>query len=152
MNAPIKLYNITPDGFSGLLPENAPYCSRGEIAQLHKETCQLLGIERLYPKILWSFSMHMRNAVGEACWWFDDLDKKQWRIQYCTKSWIALGAAGRRNTIVHEICHLAVEKIYGHNARRRKDQECVTDHGKHWQDLMEKCGEDPFMDVEYVYR
>lgn len=149
----IKLYNIFQDSFACFLPENSLYCNRQEIDILHRETCKKLGIDDVYQELLWSFSKHFRNTLGEASYWIDDHTKKmQWRIKYCSKSWIAIGELGRRNTIIHEVCHLAVEKLYGHNARPKRGEECVKDHGEHWQRLMHKCNEDPDLDIKWNYR
>jgi SprT-like family len=149
----IKLYNNISDPFAKFLPENSPYCSKHHIDNLHRETCKILDISDIYPEILWSFSKYFRDTLGEASYWIDDTTKKmQWRIKYCSKSWIAIGKAGRRNTIVHEICHLAVEKLYGHKARPKKGEERVEDHGEHWQNLMNRCKEDPFLVINWNYR
>jgi hypothetical protein len=64
---------------------------------------------------------------------------------------MAIGASGRRNTIIHEVCHLAVEKIYGHKKKVPKGEIPVLDHGEQWQDLMWKCGEHPFLEINWDY-
>ena len=148
----MKLYNIVSDPFAKLLPENSPYCTKKQINTLHRDTCKTLNISDIYPKILWSFTKNWRATLGEADYWEDDTGNMQWRIKYCSKSWIAIGKDGRKNTIIHEVCHLAVEKLYGHNARPKKGEECVEDHGEHWQDLMHKCNENPFLDIKWNYR
>jgi len=153
MIAQIKLYNSVSDPFARYLPENSPYCTRKQIDKLHRDSCKITGISDIYPEILWSFTKHFRECLGEASYWKDPTTKKmQWRTKYCSKSWLAIGQAGRRNTIVHEICHLAVEKLYGHKARPKKGEECVEDHGEHWQSLMRKCGEEPFLTINWNYR
>lgn len=147
----LKLYDLIDDPFRMLLPENSSLCTRKEIDNLHKETCENLGILDIYPEILWSFTKKLRH-LAEAVYWKDSKGLPQWRINYDTKRWIALGSEGRKNTIIHEVCHIAVEKIYGHTRRPKKGEEAVTDHGKHWQDLMYKCNQPPFPECVWVYR
>ena len=148
----LKIYNKLGLSFINYLPENNKYCINRDINSLHRETCALLNISDIYPEILWSFNKNFRNTLGEASYWMcPEAKKMQWRIKYCSKSWMAIGAAGRRNTIIHEVCHLAVEKIYGHKTRAPEGEECVLDHGKQWQDLMWKCKEPPFLEIHWNY-
>ena len=130
-----------------LLPQFTLYCKREEIDALHRHTCRRLGIEGIYPDIRWSFNSRFRAILGQAEYWCDESGKMRWKIQYASKYWIPMGVEARRNTIVHEICHLAVEKLYGHCARPKDGEERVLDHGEQWQELMLKCGEEPFLDV-----
>jgi hypothetical protein len=149
---PIKLYNILKDPFAQFLPENSAYCTRPEINGLHRQTCDHLEIQDIYPEILWSFTNKLKKTLAEAVYWKNPGGVMQWRINYDTKCWIAMGTEGRKNTIIHEVCHLAVEKIHGHNARPKKDEVAVLDHGEQWQALMLKCGEEPFLDNPWRYR
>ena len=147
----IKLYNLIQDPFAEYLPENCKFCLRSEIDALHRITCDMLEIADIYPDILWKYSDKLRNAHGEAYWYEDDNGKIQWRITYDTKEWLAMGSDGRKNTIIHEVCHLAIEKLLGHNRDPRKG-EIVEDHGSQWQALMVKCGELPFYENSWCYR
>ena len=114
----IKLYNNVSDPFARYLPENSRFCTKEQIDTLHRVSCKVLKINDIYPEILWSFTKHFRECLGEASYWKDPVTQKmQWRIKYCSKSWLAIGESGRRNTIVHEVCHLAEEKLYGHKKR-----------------------------------
>lgn len=147
-----NIYDILEDPFSSFLPENTQYCTRQEIDKLHQKTCSILSIDDIYPKILWKFTPNLRKCLAEASYWEDTSGEMHWQITYDTKAWISMGTEGRKNTIIHEVCHLAVEKLYGHNNRPKKNEIAVTDHGRHWQQLMIKCNEDPFMPQEYKYR
>jgi hypothetical protein len=147
-----KLYNLISDSFAELLPENSPFCTRKEIDSLHRYTCEFLEIIDIYPEVLWSFTDKMRTNLAEASYWTDPDGKPQWRVVYDTKKWIAMGKEGRKNTIIHEVCHLAVEKLYGHRGKPEGDKPVVTDHGEHWQELMTRCGEEPFKEDCWRYR
>jgi len=67
----------------------------------------------------------------------------KWLLRYSSKFWPTLSDAERRNTIIHEVCHLAVERLYGHCAKPKEGEILVLDHGSQWQSLMTKCGEAP---------
>jgi len=123
------------------------YSTTDEIQALTKETCETCGIMDIYPDIEWKFEKRFKTTLGEASYWADSEGKNYWLIKYSSLMWLPLGDTGRKNTVVHEVCHLAVERLYGHCSRPKKGQERVLDHGKHWQDLMKKCGEDPFLKV-----
>ena len=125
------------------MPGVANYCDDKSINLYHRELCEKLDIFDVYLGLIWRFEKNFRRILGQAEYWTDDAGKKCWRIRYATKFWLPMGEAGRRNTIAHEICHLAVERLYGHCARPGPGQEKVLDHGSHWRDLMFKCGEDP---------
>lgn len=101
----------------------------------------------VYDELVWRFNDRLRAVYGQAEYWRDENKKMNWKIQYATKYWIPMGVDARRNIIIHEVCHLAVEKLYGHCARPRKGEEAVLDHGEQWQELMLRCGEDPFLEV-----
>jgi len=148
-----KIYNLIDDPFAKFLPEKVGYCTRESINRLHEETCRKLGIIDVYTDILWSYTKNFRDCLAEASYWKDPETKKmQWRIKYCSNSWIGMGEDGRRNTIVHEVCHLAIEKLIGHKARAKKGEKLVLDHGEQWQELMHKCGENPFLKLQWNYR
>jgi hypothetical protein len=138
------------------LPENpyihwfpgfTKYCDSVSVKLLHRELCEKLDIFDVYLGLLWDFEENFRSILGQAEYWSDSSGKKHWKIRYASKFWLPIGEEGRRNTIAHEVCHLAVERLYGHCARPEPGQEKVLDHGTHWEKLMEKCGEDPKMDL-----
>ena len=145
----MKLFEALQDPFIAFIPSQLQYCRREDVDRLHRETCEILGISDIYPDILWSYTDKLRNALAEAEYWKDE-NGRNWRIKYDTRRWIALGAEGRKNTIIHEVCHHAVEKLYGHG--KKESGERIEDHGSHWQELMLKCGEPPFPEVFWCYR
>lgn len=133
--------------YKQLLPQYTIYCKRAEIDALHRHTCKMLGIEDIYPELRWNFNDRLRAVLGQAEYWRDENQRMRWKIQYASKYWIPMGVSARRNIIIHEVCHLAVEKLYGHCARPTDGSTPVLDHGSHWQNLMIKCGEDPFLEI-----
>jgi hypothetical protein len=138
---------IMENHYKQLLPRYTIYCKKEEIDSLHRHTCRKLGIENIYNELRWNFNDRLRAVLGQAEFWEDEADKKQWKIQYATKYWIPMGIAARRNIIVHEVCHLAVEKKYGHCAKPKQGETQVKDHGWQWQKLMHRCGEEPFLNI-----
>lgn len=139
---------IPENPYSIWFPDGTKYCNRKDINELHREVCETLNVFDVYLGLTWKFEPKFRSILGQAEYWNDSKGHKYWRIRYASKFWLPLGEAGRRNTIIHEVCHLAVEKLYGHCARPEKDKERVLSHGKHFRELMLKCGEDPDLDVD----
>lgn len=102
--------------FQELLPEYTIYCKRAEVDALHRHICKKLDIMDVYDELVWRFNDRLRAVYGQAEYWRDENKKMNWKIQYATKYWIPMGVDARRNIIIHEVCHLAVEKLYGHCA------------------------------------
>jgi len=144
MNKYIDFLSSLNDPYNNLMPENKKYCNKKSIDILHCWTCEKLGVPFLFPKIVWKFEKKFRSTLGEAEYFIDTQNRARWRIRYALKPWMDISEEARCNTIVHEVCHLAVEVIHGHGYK--SDEEYVFDHGTHWQELMYKCGEDPFLD------
>jgi hypothetical protein len=134
---------IPESPYSIWFPDEAKYCNKKDINLLHLDTCKNLDIYDVYLKLIWKFEPAFRCTLGQAEW----DDDGNWWIRYASRFWLPLGELGRRNTIVHEVCHLAVERLYGHCSRPKAGQERVLDHGIHWRNLMEKCGEDPDLEI-----
>jgi len=122
-----------------------PYCTSVEIEALMRQTCKTCGISDIFSEIAWRFEKRFTVTLGQAEYWTDSCGKNHWLIRYAAGMWIPIGVEARKNTIVHEVCHLAVERLYGHCWKPKPGQERVTDHGKHFRMLMKKCGEDPDM-------
>lgn len=131
------------------LPDFSKYTKKIEIDALHKKLCRKLGILDVYEQLEWSFEKRFKSILGLAEYGPDENGKQYWRIRYAAKDWLPMGWKKRKNIITHEICHLAVERLYGHCANPRPGHEPVTDHGKHWQDLMKLCGQDPCLIRNY---
>ncbi len=135
----ISLKNLFDDPYLKWM--TGPYCKSSDIEDLMRETCKTCSID-IFQEIVWYFEKRFTSTVGLAEYWTDSKGNQHWRIRYAAGMWIPMGSEARKNTIVHEVCHLAVEKLYGHGW---KEGVRVTDHGKHWRELMIKCGEDPDM-------
>jgi len=136
-----KIHTLFPNPQLSYLPVFQQYSSTIEVDQLHESLCKKLAIEDILTNFSWSFSNRFRNTFGEAEY-FKEKGTMRWRIRYASRFWILIGAEARKNLITHEVCHLAVEKLYGHG---KQSHGFVYDHGQEWQDLMIKCGEDPNM-------
>jgi len=127
-------------------PKNSIYCEPHEVNELHYYYCNELSVKNIFPKINWHFEKRFTATLGQAEFWEDDdTGEMQYLIRYATRFWPLMQPAGRRNLVAHEICHLAVEQLFGHGKVDRGMQ--VTDHGYHWKLLMRKCGEDPNFDI-----
>jgi len=124
-----------------------PYCRSSDIEDLMRETCKTCGIPEIFPEIVWRFEKRFTVTLGQAEFWTDSNGKDNWLVRYAAGMWIPIGSKARKNTIVHEICHVAVERIYGHCSKPGPGQERVLDHGKQWRELMRRCGEDPDMHI-----
>ncbi len=124
------------------IPGHAKYCSIKDIDKLHLATCKKLGIMDVYKNLQWRFEKRFRCTYGQAEYW-EEKGKMKWLIRYASKHWMLIPKEERRNTIIHEVCHLAVERLYGHCGRPKNGETPVLDHGSHWIDLMAKCGETP---------
>jgi len=107
------------------------YCRSEEINTVIKQTCATLGHAGYEKEITWSWERRMTATLGYA------VGERQ--ITFSASLWLALSDDNRKNVIVHEVCHLFVQKLFGHN--RVIDGEKVTNHGQHWKDLMTKCKE-----------
>jgi len=141
-----KAWFILDTPFASLFPEFADCCSPKEIENLHKFYCQELDISDILKNFTWRFERRFTATLGQAEYWDDEKSgETKYLIRYATRYWIPMGAINRRNTIAHEICHLAVEKLFGHGNVVNGIK--VSDHGYHWKLLMYKCGENPKMDA-----
>lgn len=54
------------------------------------------------------------------------------RIRFSTLFWPSMTESQRRNTVIHEVCHLVAHKLYG---------PFIKPHGREWKALMLDCGE-----------
>lgn len=102
------------------------YCRSEEINEVIKQTCATLGHPGYEKKITWCWERRLTATLGYAV--------VEGNITFSAALWLAITDEKRKNVIVHEVCHLFVQKLFGHNQK-------VTAHGQHWKDLMIKCGE-----------
>lgn len=131
------------------LPDFAKYTKRDEINAFHRKLCKKLGIMDVYEHLEWKFEKRFKAVWGLAEYGPDEDGKQFWRVRYAADAWLPMGWKKRKHIITHEICHLAVERLYGHCPNPPKGHEPVLDHGKHWQDLMILCGQDPCLLRKY---
>ncbi|RJR08389.1 hypothetical protein C4588_05660 [Candidatus Parcubacteria bacterium] len=124
------------------LASQRKWVSDPEIDLLHFDICKLLGIDDVYRELTWKFNKRFTSTFGQAEYKIVN-GIKQWHVQYTARYWMEFADQDRKNLITHEICHLAVERLYGHGTITEGRR--VTDHGYHWKKLMEKCGEDPHL-------
>lgn len=141
-----KLWCLFDNPFTELFPEHANCCSPADVERLHLFYCKELGIEHILPKLKWHFERRFSATLGQAEYWNDEnTGEMRYLIRYATKPWVPMGPVSRKNLIAHEVCHLAVECLFGHGSVLNGIK--VTDHGYHWKLLMAKCGEDPDHDT-----
>jgi len=141
---PNILIGTTP--YSTLFPEYAKHCSPEQIDSLHRYYCHKLGVPDILKTLTWRFEKRFRATLGQAEYWDDEkTGETQHLIRYATNYWIPLGPAARKNLIAHEVCHLAVEKLFGHGNKVNGIK--VNDHGYYWKLLMFACDEDPKVEM-----
>lgn len=97
------------------------------IRKIIEETCNTLGLPELNPKIVVQWNDRLTRTAGKA-WPNKNL------IELSPVLLARTSEADQKNTVVHEVCHLAAPILYN-----RK----VAWHGKEWQSLMLRCGELP---------
>lgn len=127
-------------------PKYNKYCDFNDVDKLILKTCDLLKISDIYPVINWEFSSRLRDTLGQAEYWTENNEKK-WNLKFNARHWIPIGEYARKNVIVHEVCHLAVERLFGHCHRTTETQERVLSHGSQWKSLMAKCKQNPDLEI-----
>lgn len=97
------------------------YTSPTEISDLIKETCEKANAANLFEKITWSYNKRLTGVLGRA--WSRN------HIEFSTKIFDLIEPEERRDTIIHETCHLIAWFLYGYE---------ISAHGKEWKRLMVK--------------
>ena len=91
------------------------YDTLNEMQVLVDETLEKLGRADLKPYLQWNrrFTTRIADANRDRC-----------RIRFGPKAWALLDDNGRRETIIHETCHLVTHER----------------HGREWRAAMWRCG------------
>jgi predicted SprT family Zn-dependent metalloprotease len=113
------------------------FTSARDIQKVVKETAIRCKVKDIYPEITWGFSNRLVASVGIAQWWVDDYGNKYWDMRFASQLWMGMEPDDRKNTIVHEVCHLAIQRLHDHSTPG------IKTHGDEWRELMLVCGEDP---------
>jgi predicted SprT family Zn-dependent metalloprotease len=95
------------------------------IDRLIQTTVWRLGLDGDMPKIQHSFDGRLKRSLGIAHW-------PEHRVLLSTPIWGRLSVAERRETIVHEVCHLTTWNELGYVP---KDLHCDL-----WREHMSLCG------------
>jgi len=96
-----------------------------EITTLIAETFDTLECHEL-GKVHWEWSSRFTSRMGDA-----DLISK--RMRFSRPLWSNASSAQRRETIVHEACHIATQELFDNAAWTRP-------HGREWLQVMEWAG------------
>jgi predicted SprT family Zn-dependent metalloprotease len=106
--------------FSRLNRDPRKFNSKREISALIKETRETLGYT---PRIRWRWGNgNMTSTMGRA----HSAKREVW---FSHRLWKRASLRERRNTIVHEVCHIVAG--------------CEHHHREPWRKLMRQCGEKP---------
>lgn len=107
------------------------YLKKSEIDDQIRRTCEILGFPELTAKITWRWNSRLTRAIGRAT-----LRKNH--IELSTKLFNLLKSHERRDTIIHEVCHLVAHLKYTVQRGKR-----IRAHGLEWKSLMVKAGGTP---------
>lgn len=104
---------------------------KSEIDGQIKETCEKLGFADLVAKIRWCWNSKLTRAIGRATYRKNVIDLSHKLFQL-------ISPTERRDTIIHEVCHLiAYEKFVVRGGRS------IKGHGPEWKMLMRQAGGTP---------
>ena len=101
------------------------YTSDVEITDLVQSTFAHVGSNKYAETVSWKWNTRFRVCLGRA--YFDMM-----QLEFSTYLWRMAKPEERINTVIHEACHLAADKLYEHQ-----------EHGEPWQYLMLLCGVQP---------
>jgi len=105
--------------------EESTYTTMSEIRAVMELAAKQMDfpLEEL-DKIEVSFNSRFTRRMGDA-------NFRKMRIRFSEKLWPLASLLERRETIVHELCHI-VDRYFGNMSRRG--------HGPSWKLLMNRCG------------
>ena len=103
------------------------YLTASECADLINETLEMLDCEELKGTIFVSFNSRFTRRAGDA-----NYNKR--RIRLSTKIFREMTVERRKQTVIHETCHIAVRHICGLSA---------ASHGWEWKKCMRAMGQPP---------
>lgn len=100
-----------------------------------KETCKRCGYPKFYNGITWEWNKRFTWRLGDA-----NYGKLLIRLSY--QAWPLLPQHERKDTVVHEVCHLLT--YYGWRKNFRSDwlrnKNRPSAHGKEWKEMMKRAG------------
>ena len=92
------------------------------VARIVQETLDTLR-EPMNVHVEWKA---LKSKVGDATY-------ATGRVRFSTLFWPGMTEAQRRHVVIHEVCHLVVNRQF--------DRRFVKPHGREWKALMRQCGE-----------
>lgn len=101
-----------------------------------REALEILECEHLEREVAFHFNERFSARLGDARY-RDRHGRVAPRIRLSAPLWPRVSDAERKETVVHETCHV-VQLYEAYKAGKR-----VKPHGKEWQYLMRKCGYEP---------
>lgn len=108
----------------GLVTETRTYETLTEIRALVDETCAALGMPNAVTTIQWNG--RFSNRMGDANWVLR-------RVRFSSVLWPRATVEDRRQTIIHEVCHIVANVTAGKTVR----------HGLAWKATMRRAGVRP---------
>jgi SprT protein len=97
------------------------------IRELIDTVCQVCGTPELIGKIQVSWNNRFIARMGDARW---DMKRRLGIIRFSSALWPKASLDERKETVVHETCHVIADYRHGRN----------QGHGAAWQELMRLCG------------
>lgn len=103
------------------------YFNASEIRTLIQETCDKAGKSEIGPYISFEFSGRLKTTFGKA-WTLRDINGG--KISFSSVLWGRAKLLERKDTIIHETCHILANLISKSNCG----------HNHFWKTLMRVCG------------
>ena len=104
---------------------------RHRIREWIRFACEKNDAEELAQAIIVEFNPRFRRRMGDACY---SVYSYRARIRLSTPLWARASTEDRRETVIHETCHVIVKYRF---------DPFVPDHGVQWQTAMRNCGVEP---------
>lgn len=101
-----------------------------------KEALEKLGYPELFEHLRIEWNSRFSARMGDARY----RSMRDCRIRLSEPLWPRASEEKRRNTVIHEICHIVVAHEYSFVALSKLRPK---PHGPEWQAKMRACGEDP---------
>lgn len=98
------------------------------------ETLKTLDRIDLLPDLQVLWSDRFTSKMGDARW--RPLRQKH-RVRFSAPLWPRATPKERRETVIHEVCHIVAFQLAFEKSRK------IKPHGIEWQDLMLRCGIQP---------
>ena len=102
-----------------------------EIRNLIRQTCERCGCPELASKIKYVWNSRFTRRMGDATY---DFPNATGVVRFSKPLWGRADLRERKNTIVHEVCHIITFYKYGKSA---------SPHGARWKKMMLLAGEFP---------